>query len=145
MGLVLPSTASMGAAGPGHWKEFQAKGRNEWQLTRSSLGSLWKRLCLPDNHKWFQMILHGIGTGRSRQIPKALGVGQCPQCGLAAPCPTRNPGIPPSPLAQSLPKNPGGSSTASTSPAQGEEGSLTPTVGYWSHWFLTSCNFLINT
>lgn len=83
LGLVLPSTAPRGAAGPGQSQGKELHGSSPdlpWGVSGRGSVSL-------------QVVPGGFpctGTGRSRQLPKALGVGQSPQGGLAAPVP---PGI----------------------------------------------------
>lgn len=71
-----------------------------WKLTRSSLGSLWKRLCLPARGS------RGFSMHWDRKVqaaPKGTWGGTVPPVWPCCSCPTRNPGIPPSLKIQEAP------------------------------------------
>lgn len=134
LGLVLPSTAPRGAAGPGQSQGKEWHGSSPdlpWGVSGRGFVSL-------------QVVPGGFpctGTGRSRQLPKALGVGQCPQCGLAAPVP---PGI----LGSFLPSLKKKSRRLLHSfhfPSTRAGGLPDTSRGLLVSLGLTSCNFLINT
>lgn len=113
--------------------QARARGRNEAHQT--FLGEALERLCLPDNHKWFQGIFHGIGTGRSRQLPKALWGGTVPPMWPRRSLSHQESWDP------SFPKNPGGSSTA---PSTRGGGLPDTSNGLLVSLVWTSCKFLIN-
>lgn len=132
--LLGPAPAIHGSKGS-CWSRTEPGGGITWKLTRSSLGSLWKRLCLPD--KWFQVVFHALGQEGPGSSQRHLGWDSAPSVALLLLSHQES-------WDPSFPKNPGGSSTASTSPAQGQEGSLTSS-GLLVSLGLTSCNFLIHT